>query len=146
MAGLLLENKRTTEAERILQEGVRINPRQTGFVMILSRIQMERGDAAAALDTLQKSLPYATNQAEYRAFMGALLQRQSRHKEAAEHYRAAVSLSPGSGVWLMGLGISLQAEGQTAEAHDAFLRAKETNSLNTDLQAFVDQRIRQTVK
>ena len=146
MAGLLIENKRSGEAERILQEGVRINPRQTGFVMILSRIQMERGDAAAALDTLQKSLPHASNQAEYRAFMGALLQRQSRHKEAAEHYRAAVSLSPGSGVWLMGLGISLQADGQTAEAHDAFLRAKESNSLSADLQAFVDQRIKQTTK
>lgn len=146
MAGLLLENQRSGEAERILQEGVKLNPRQTGFVMILARIQMERGDAAAALDTLQKSLPHAINQAEYRAFMGALLQRQSRHKEAAEHYRAAVSLSPGSGVWLMGLGISLQAEGQTAEAHDAFLRARESHSLNTDLQAFVEQRIKQTAK
>lgn len=146
MAGLLLENKRSGEAERILQEGVRLNPRQTGFVMILSRIQMERGDAAAALDTLQKSLSHAINQAEYRAFMGALLQRQLRHKEAAEHYRAAVSLTPGSGVWLMGLGISLQADGQITEAQDAFLRAKETRSLNADLQAFVDQRIKQTAK
>lgn len=146
MVGLLIENKRSGEAERILQEGVRLNPRQTGFVMILSRIQMERGDAAAALDTLQKSLSHAINQAEYRAFMGALLQRQSRHKEAAEHYRAAVSLTPGSGVWLMGLGISLQADGQTTEAHDAFLRAKETRNLNADLQAFVDQRIKQTAK
>lgn len=143
MVGLLLENKRIGEAERALREGLDINPKQTGFAMALARIRLDKGDTLAALDTLQKGLPYAANEADYHAFMAALLQKLSRHREAIEHYQTAVRLAPQSGVWLMGLGISLQAEGRLAEAQEAFKRAKASNSLNPELLAFVDQRLRQ---
>ena len=43
----------------------------------------------------------------------------------------------------MGLGISLQALGRNTDAQDAFRRARASNTLNPDLQAFVDQRLRQ---
>jgi MSHA biogenesis protein MshN len=72
-----------------------------------------------------------------------LLQRQSRHKDAVEYYQAALRLAPGSGVWLMGLGISLQALDRNADARDAFRRARASNSLSPELQAFVDQRLKQ---
>lgn len=42
----------------------------------------------------------------------------------------------------MGLGISLQTEQRNDEARDAFKRALESNSLNTELQAFVAQRLK----
>lgn len=143
MVGLLLEAKRVADAERVLQDGLKLNSKHAGFAMALARIQVEKGDTQVALDTLQKALPYATNQADYHAFVGALLQRQGHHKEATEQYQAAVRLSPQVGVWLMGLGISLQAEDHLAEAQDAFRRAKASNSLNAELLAFVDQRLRQ---
>jgi len=143
MVGLLLKSRRLDEVERILQAGIRLSAGHTEFAKTLSRIQVEKGNIEAALDTLQHSLPQALNQPDYRAFMGALLQRQSRHKEAIEHYRAAVNLSPSAGVWLMGLGISLQEEGHFAEAHEAFRRAQMSRDLNEDLLAFVDRRIRQ---
>ena len=68
---------------------------------------------------------------------------QSRHKEAVQHYQAAVRMAPNAGVWLMGLGISLEAEHQLSEAQEAFRRARGSNSLNPELTAFVDQRLRQ---
>ena len=43
----------------------------------------------------------------------------------------------------MGLGISLQAENRTADAHEAFARAKATNTLTPELQAFVEQKLQQ---
>ena len=85
----------------------------------------------------------AQNSPDYLAFYAALLQRQSRHREAAEQYQAALKIAPQSGVWLMGMGISLQALGRNSEAQDAFRRAKASNSLSAELQAFVDQRLRQ---
>ena len=72
-----------------------------------------------------------------------MLQRQSRHREAVEQYQAALRLAPQSGVWQMGMGISLQALGRNAEAQDAFRRAKSSNTLSAELQGFVDQRLRQ---
>ncbi len=142
MAGLLLENKRNADAERVLQDGLKHNPKHSGFAMLLARLQVERNELALALETLQKTLPYAGQQADYQAFVAALLQRQGRHKEAIMHYQIALRLSPNSGVWLMGLGISLQAEQRNEEARVAFMRAIESHTLNAELQAFVKQQIK----
>ena len=111
--------------------------------MIVARLQVEKGDQQAAITTLQRSLPYALERAEYRAFLAALLQREGRHKEAIEHYLAAVRKTPQSGLWWMGLGISMQADSRDAEAREAFTHARETQSLSPELQAFVDQKLKQ---
>lgn len=141
--GLLLEAKKTGEAEQLLKEALELNAHQPGFAMALARMQVDRGDTSAAMETLQRSAPAASGSPDYLAFLAALLQRQTRHLEAVEHYRAALSLAPGSGVWLMGLGISLQALNRTQDAREAFQRARATRTLNPELQAFVDQRLTQ---
>jgi MSHA biogenesis protein MshN len=46
----------------------------------------------------------------------------------------------------MGLGISLQAENRLAEAQEAFNRAKASHTLSPELQAFVDQQLKQSGK
>ncbi len=143
MVGLLLGNKRNADAERVLQDGLKHNPKHSGFAMLLARLQVERNELALALETLQKALPYADQQPDYQAFVAALLQRQSRHKEAITHYQIALQLSPDSGVWLMGLGISLQAVQRNEEARDAFKRAIESRTLSAELQAFVKQRLKE---
>lgn len=142
MLGLLLENKRNADAEHVLQDGMKHNPKHSGFAMLLARLQVERDALPLALDTLQKTLPYADQQADYQAFVAALLQRQNRHKEAITHYQVALQLSPGSGIWLMGLGISLQAVQRNEDARDAFRRAIETHTLSAELQGFVKQRLK----
>jgi MSHA biogenesis protein MshN len=141
--GLLLDAKKTSEAEQILQDGLRLNPGQTGFALALASLQYERGSVNEAIDTMQKSAPAARASPDYLARLAGLLQRQSRHAEAIENYQAALRLAPGSGVWQMGLGISLQASNRNAEAQDAFRRAKTSNALSPELQAFVDQRLKQ---
>ncbi len=143
LLNLLLAAKKNVEAEQVLRDGLKLDPNQVNFVMALARMQVERGDTASAVATLQKTAPAAQDNPDYLAFLAALLQRQSRHQEAIEHYQATLRLAPGSGVWLMGLGISLQALNRNSEAQDVFRRAKETNTLNPELQAFVDQRLRQ---
>ncbi|NMM37568.1 MAG: tetratricopeptide repeat protein [Glaciimonas sp.] len=143
LAGLLLESKRQDEAVRTLQEGLTIDPAQPGLAMILARLQIERGHLRPALETLQRTLPYAAEQADYQAFLAALLQREKRHKEAAEHYAVALRKVPQNSLWWMGYGISLQADNRLAEAQDAFTRAKASNTLSPELQAFVDQKLRQ---
>lgn len=141
--GLLVDAKRTTEAEQLLKDGLKLNANQPGLAMALARLQLDRADANAAIETLQASAASAQNSPDYLAFFAGLSQRQSRHREAVEQYLAALRLAPNSGVWLMGLGISLQALGRNTDAQDAFRRARASNTLNPDLQAFVDQRLRQ---
>ena len=139
---LLLENKRNAEAERLLQDGLKHDPKQSSMAMLLARMQVGRNELDQALATMQQSLPYAEKQADYQSFVAALLQRKNRHKEAITYFQNALQLNPKSGVWLMGLGISLRAEQRTDEARDAFRRALESNNLNAELQSFVKQQLK----
>ncbi|MEO7495922.1 MAG: tetratricopeptide repeat protein [Massilia sp.] len=141
LIGLLIENRRPDEAIRHLRLGLGLEPRQPSMAMLLARLQIERG--GSGIDTLQRSLPYAGGNSEYHAFFAGALQRQQRHREAAEQYELALRGAPQNGVWLMGLGISLQAEKRNAEAIAAFQKAKASNKLSPDLQAFVDRKLQQ---
>ncbi len=143
LVGLLLESKRQDDAMHKMREGLTIEPNQPGLAMILARQQVEKGELSPAVETLQKTLPYALERADYQAFLAALLQRQSNHGEAAEHYLLALRQAPQNGVWWMGLGISLQAENRLPEAQEAFGKAKASNSLTAELLAFVEQRLTQ---
>ena len=143
LVALLLEGKRNADAEKVLLEGLNSKPEHTGLTMLLARLQVERGALGQATATLEKSLPFADAQADYRAFLAALLQRQNRNEEAIAHYQIVLQHAPGNGVWLMGYGISLQAVQRNAEAKDAYKRALDTQTLSPELQAFVQAKIKE---
>jgi MSHA biogenesis protein MshN len=141
LVGLLIENKRTEEAMRQLQLGLTLDARQPALAMLLARLQIEHGESG--IETLTRTLPYAAGNGEYQALLAGALQRQQRHREAAEQYQAALRTQPQNAVWWMGLGISLQAEKRTAEALDAFQKAKVMGTLSPELQAFVERKVGQ---
>lgn len=140
--GLLINLKRNADAERVLLKGIKRDPHDASFGMLLARLQVERGEIPLALETLQKTLPYAESQADYQAFLAALLQRENRHDEAVAHYQVALKLVPNNGIWLMGMGISLQALQRNEDARGAYQRALASNSLNPQLQAYVQQKLK----
>jgi MSHA biogenesis protein MshN len=143
LVGVFLNAKRNADAERVLQEGLKRDSRESSFAMLLARLQVERDAIPLALETLQKNLPHAERRPEYQAFVAALLQRQDRHQEAIAHFQIALQLVPGNGVWLMGLGISLQAVQRNEDAREAYRRALGSNSLNPQLQEFVQKKLRE---
>lgn len=142
-AALLMESKRAADAERVLQEGLKIRPAQLVFSMSLARIQVERSQTDQALKTMQANLPQAEGRADYQAFYAALLQRQGRHKEAVNHYQIATQLAPNSGVWLMGLAISLQQVQRSEDAKATYQKALATQTLSPELTAFVEQKLKE---
>ncbi|MEI6319656.1 MAG: tetratricopeptide repeat protein [Pseudomonadota bacterium] len=142
LLGMLVQQRRNADAEALLAEGQRQNPAQVGFAMALARLQAERGDAAAALDSLQRSATAGRERPEFLGFQAGLLSRIGNHGDAVLYYRSALRLVPQNAVWWMGLGISLEADRRPSEAAEAFQRARETTGLNAELTAFVDQRLR----
>lgn len=143
LAGVLLEARRQDDAIRTLQSGLALDKNQPGMAMMLARVQVDRGDLRPAIETLQRTLSYAAGRADFQAFLAALLQRDGRHKEAVEHYLIALRKTPSNGLWWMGIGISLHADNRAAEARDAFVRARASNSLSPELLAFVEQKLNQ---
>ena len=143
MLGLLLDSKRNNEAEQLVRKALEINPRQPRHAMVLARLEVERGEVTGAINTMVGALPYVQTDPDFHAFLAALLQREGRHREAVDYYRVALRGVPGNGVWIMGLGISLRAANQSAEARDAFQRAIDSKQLTPELQEFVERQLRE---
>ena len=141
--GLLVEQQRHEEARALLQEALARDPAQPEFATRLARLQLEGGDVSGAEQTLSKAAGAAVGNAEFRAFHAAVLQRLTLHKEAAAEYQAALRLAPQAGVGWMGLGLSLEADGRSAEAREAYQRARASGALSAELDRFVEQKLRQ---
>ena len=139
---LLLEAQRPDDAARQLQLSLALDPKQPAQAMMLARLQLDKANGGtAALDTLMRSLPYAADNGDYRAFLAGVLQREQRYREAAEQYQLALQTAPDNSVWWMGLGIALQADNHPAQARQAFERAKGLQTLSPQLQTFVERKL-----
>jgi MSHA biogenesis protein MshN len=143
LLGIYVEAGRRDDAERLLEERLQLDRKHFGFAMALARLQLEHTNNGEALATLQRSLPYGENSADYQAMLANALARVGRHKEAAERFAAASRLAPRNPVWQMGIGVELRADNRNAEARAAFQRARELGGLNAQLTAYLDQQLRE---
>lgn len=137
----LLDLRKTDEAMVVLQEGVELQPAQTGWAMSLARLQLEHGDLAQADRTLARSQAYAEANADYAGFQGHLKSRLGAQRLAVGHYQRATRLAPNEGRWWLGLGLALEADGRVPEAKDAFRRGVASGTLSADLAAIAEQHL-----
>jgi len=140
LAGLLLEDGRWPEVEQLLEQGLVVLPRQTAFIYLLARVDVEHGAEPKAIGLLESGLPDASADAEYLALLATLYQRAGRNADAIKTFSQALALRPLEGKWWLGLGISLEAQKNWAEAREAYTRAK-FNNLDPDLAKFADERL-----
>ena len=110
--------------------------------ILLARLLVERNDIPNALATLQRHAMGADDNAEYRGFRAALLQRLGRHTEAIAEYRQALRLTANNAVWWVGLGMSFDATDRAKEAGDAFRQARQIGRLSADMNSYIEQRLR----
>lgn len=142
LAALLIEAKGFNEAEELLSKGTELASVRLASTLALARLKVERNQAPAALEVLQKNAAAGEGSAEYQGFAGALLNRAGRAPEAVERYQAATRLAPTEGRWWAGLGIALEAAGKGQEAREAYQKARSLPGLPTDLAQHVEQRLR----
>lgn len=138
----LLDQRKTGEVMAALQEGLDLLPQQTGWAMSLARLQLERGDPAAADATLARSQSFAEASADYAGFMGHLKTRQGEHRQAIPLYARATRLAPDEGRWWLGLGLAQEADGRLQDARESLRRALATGRLSAELTAVAEQHLR----
>jgi TolA-binding protein len=103
---------------------------------------VQQGRLAEAQKLLWEGVAMAPTHADSQALLATLLQREGRHDEAVTHFVLALRQAPDSANWLLGLGISLQAQSDTARAAEAYQRAIELG-LSASLLQFAQDRLHQ---
>ena len=138
----LLEQRQLEAAASVLSDGLEHQPRQTGWAIALARLQVERSDLVGAERTLTRHAEFAVANPEYQGFHAHLRYRLGQYAGATALYQNACRLAAGEGRWWFGLGLSLEAEGLVSEAREAFRQSLATGTLNHELSAQAQQRIR----
>lgn len=141
LLSLYVEQKRWKEAIELGSSGLVADPKQTGWAMLVARLQFEQGDPGAALATLAEHVRYAERNGEYLAFHALMLHKAGRYREAAERYRMALALRPTEGRWWYGLGIALEADQRGEEARQAWRQARATGNLPPELAQAVELKL-----
>lgn len=141
LAGLLINERKNDAAEQVLREGQQLSPSDLDMAMTLARLQVERGDNSAAIDTLQFSLPHAGDSGNYLAFKASLHQKQKGHALAAMLLGKALQTAPGNGKWLLALAVSQQAQGQAQAARSSATAALSSGNLPRELLPMAQQMV-----
>lgn len=141
LLGLMLDSRRPVEAEALMRAGMVANPDQISFAMVAARLQAQRGDAVAAILTLESVQGPGSGHGDFVALHAAMLQRIGRHGEAAQRYGVAIGLGNALPVWYIGRAISLQQIGKDAEARASFRQAIDTGNLPPELRAFAERQL-----
>lgn len=142
LASLLISAQQWNAVEPVLREGISLPATRMTSTLTLARLFVERNQAADALDLMQQQAASGEKNAEYQGFLAALLNRAGRASEAAKRYQLATQLAPTEARWWAGLGIALETDGQSAAAHEAYLKARSLPGLPPELAVHVEQRLR----
>ncbi|GIX37550.1 MAG: hypothetical protein KatS3mg127_0789 [Silanimonas sp.] len=116
----------------------RIAPPAPPPLVEAARAALAEGRAGEAL-TLLDGL--ATPSPEAEALTAAAWQQLGHHAEAVARYRRALAREGDVGAWWVGLAISLEAEGQSAEALEAYRQAQRRGPLEAALADYVRARV-----
>jgi MSHA biogenesis protein MshN len=141
LVGLYLSQGRRVEAGELLAAGVNYHPGYGQFALLAARLQVENGETAAAIATLERAVESRGQGADFLAFLAALYQRQKHFDKSVAAYQHALSQQPRNGTWWMGLGISLEGAGKPLEAIAAYNEARSSGNLPPRLMQYVEGRL-----
>lgn len=137
----LIAERRVTEAEAVLRTGLRLAPASARLAKPLGHLLLAQERADAALNVLRPATPPIAGNADFHALLAAAEQRSGAHGLAITRYRGLLKEQPLNGSWLVGLGISLLAVDERADAQATFARALDDRALPEPLRAYATREL-----
>ena len=138
LAALLAEAGRREQALHVLLAGSEVDAGT--FAMPAAQLQAELGNLSGALQTLAR-VPLARRNGGYEGLHAGLAQRAGDHMTAIAAYRRALAQPQPDPVWWVGLGVSLEAFGEPADARTAYSRAAADPKLPADIRRYTSERL-----
>jgi tetratricopeptide (TPR) repeat protein len=105
----------------------------------LAGMELAEAQVSNALKLLQRLEPQIGQVADLWAMRGNAAQRLGQHAEAVSSYQRAVSIKPDEPRWLLGLAVSLAAQGQTTQAADLTEKVRVMGALRPEIANYLRQ-------
>lgn len=135
---LSLDQKLVEQAQILIDDGLKQDPNDGELSFLKARQLALQGQSEPALDVL-RTIDRPTP--EMQGLQAGLLARTGQYAPAVVAYGQALKQRPNNATWWLGLGVALQAQGQSAVAKEAFGRARRLGTLSADVQAWLEQQM-----
>ena len=107
---------------------------------LLARGQLQVGELAAAVATLQQHAPELQSDTDYHALLAALYQQVGDWSASANSYRQLVALRPAQAAWQLGLAIAMEQLDQPAQAVRHYRMALGGQGIDENARRFASER------
>ncbi len=141
LSALLIEHHQSSQAKKIIEEGLSLTPNYVPFTELKARILTLEGQVTQALVLLQHASPAMNENPDYYALMAALYERENNDVLAVQLYNQLLNVNPHNGNWWFGLGVSLEKSAQPKEATIAYTRAMTEGRLNSESLIYLQKRL-----
>ena len=130
-----------TAAEQTLRMGLSAAKDPAALAKLYARMLLDRGNTGAAVRVLQDNRPPVASDAEYDAFLAAMLQKKGQFALAGDIYRQLLDRNPDSASLWIGLAMSSDSLGNPEDALAAFHSALRADPLKPPLARYAARRI-----
>lgn len=139
---ILLAQREVAQATAVVEEGLRLAPNYAPYKKIKARLLLQEGRSAEALQLLEQVPPSLQADKEYHELLATLYQQNSQHGKAIATYQELLRTNSSEGRWWAGLGISLEAQGDTQKAVASYQAALQQGNLDPGVRQYSQGRIR----
>lgn len=141
LAALLIDQGHSSQAEKIVEDGLILNPDDIRLIELKSRVLVLSGKIHQALALLQSVSPPIDDNTDYYANIAALHARLNQDEFAMRIYRQLLNINPENSRWWFGLALSFDKQGKQSLAMEAYNKALTTGNLTAESITYSQNRI-----
>jgi len=140
LSTVYLKRNQIEEAEVILQEGLSLDENNADFLRLMAMVYDRKGDPEAALALLVK-VKDSRKDKSYVAFLGHIYQETGRYALARQQYYRLLQEEPKNPLWLLGVSVALDGEGQRGPALEGYRRLLSEGNVDPAILKYVQERV-----
>lgn len=141
LASLYLEQGNINEAEPLLLEGLKIDEYHPDFLRLTAVVYDRKQDPEKALGFLTKIKDHQKRDKQIVAFFGYLYQKTGHYSLARQEYFRLLQSEPQNPLWLLGVSMAFDFEGQRESALDGYRRLTKQNNIEPGIVKYAQNRI-----
>jgi MSHA biogenesis protein MshN len=142
LATLYLKRNQLEETEMLLSEGFRLDENNPDFLRLMAIIHDKREEPEKALALLVRVKDSRRRDKNYVAFLGHIYQQMGRFALARQQYYRLLQEEPENSLWLLGVSLALDGEGQKEAALEGYKKITADGSINPHVLQYVEERMK----
>lgn len=142
LATLYLKQNELDEGENVLLEGLKLEGSHPSFLRLMAVVHDRRQEPDKALALLVRIPDSRKKDKSYVAFLGHIYQQMGQYGLARQQYYRLLQAEPQNPLWLLGVSIALDSEGQHSAALEGYRRLTSEGNVDPNILQYARDRIR----